>query len=65
MDRHSGVPPYPETQDYLRRISELYPLAAGSRRVVSSTMASTMAAAEIDKYVDDNGTVHFSNTDRP
>ena len=61
VDRHSGVPPFPETQDYLRRISEIYPLSAASRSVANSGMASTA----IGKYVDNDGVVHFSNTDMP
>ncbi|MBI2817985.1 MAG: lytic transglycosylase domain-containing protein [Acidobacteria bacterium] len=61
VDRHSGVPPFPETQDYLRRISEIYPLSAASRSVEASSIASTA----IGKYVDSNGVVHFSNTDTP
>jgi soluble lytic murein transglycosylase-like protein len=60
VDRHSGVPPFPETQDYLRRISDIYPLSPGRGRVVASTMATP-----IGKYVDGNGVVHFSNTDMP
>ena len=62
VDRHSGVPPYPETQDYLRRISEIYPLSVNGRGQV---VASTELATPIDKFVDGNGVVHFSNTDMP
>jgi soluble lytic murein transglycosylase-like protein len=54
---HNGVPPYPETKDYLRRISELYPLSA-----ITTPQPSNLG---IDKYVDRNGIVHFSNMDLP
>jgi hypothetical protein len=57
VGRHNGVPPYPETQDYLRKISELYPMA----RPLQAKGGST----GIEKFVDNNGTVHFSNTDLP
>ena len=53
---HNGIPPYRETQDYLRKISELYPLTP-TTELHSNT--------GIDKYVDTNGIVHFSNVDLP
>lgn len=56
VDRHKGVPPFVETQDYLRKIFEIYPLSS-SRGVI--------AATRIAKYVDSNGIIHFSNTDLP
>ena len=55
VGRHNGVPPFPETQGYLRKISMLYPLAPPRGSF----------AAGIEKYVDGNGIVHFSNTDLP
>jgi soluble lytic murein transglycosylase-like protein len=53
---HNGIPPYRETQDYLRKISEIYPL---------TTMTQQHSNTGIDKYVDNNGIVHFSNVDQP
>ena len=53
---HNGIPPYRETQDYLRKISEIYPLTA---------TAEQHSTTGIDKYVDTNGIVHFSNVDLP
>jgi soluble lytic murein transglycosylase-like protein len=53
---YNGIPPYRETQDYLRKISELYPLTP-TTELHSNT--------GIDKYVDTNGIVHFSNVDLP
>lgn len=53
---HNGIPPYRETQDYLRKISEIYPFTP------TTELHST---PEIDKYVDTNGIVHFSNVDLP
>lgn len=57
VDRHNGVPPYPETQDYLRKISEIYPLSSPGR--------GPAGIEKIQKYVDSKGIVHFSNTDLP
>ena len=56
VGRHNGVPPYAETQDYLRRIATLYPL---------SSSKTALAASGIAKFLDNNGVVHFSNTDMP
>lgn len=55
---HNGIPPYRETQDYLRKISELYPLNL-------NPTAEQHNNTGIDKFVDTNGIVHFSNVDVP
>ncbi|MBI4465716.1 MAG: lytic transglycosylase domain-containing protein [Acidobacteria bacterium] len=57
VGRSGGVPTYPETQEYLRKISRLYPLStmSGSRSVTS----------RIVRFVDSKGIAHFSNTDVP
>jgi len=54
VGRHNGVPPFQETRDYVRKISQLYSLATARR-----------APAGIEKRVDSKGIVHFSNTDMP
>ncbi len=59
VTRNGGVPPYRETQNYIRKISELYSM---------STVAAAAGVApepQIFKYVDDSGVIHYSNTDRP
>ena len=53
---HNGIPPYRETQDYLRKISEIYPLTPTIEQHVNTG---------IEKYMDSNGIVHFSNVDLP
>ncbi len=54
VSRHNGVPPFRETQNYLRKISQIYPLDWQKR-----------GAPEIMKFVDSKGIVHFSNTGMP
>jgi len=53
---YNGVPPYRETQDYVRKVSALYPL---------SIPTPQSSVARIEKYVDSAGIVHFSNVDQP
>jgi soluble lytic murein transglycosylase-like protein len=59
VTRNGGVPPYRETHDYIRKISELYPM-----RTVAAA-AGVPVEPKIVRYVDDSGVVHFSNTDIP
>lgn len=59
VDRNRGVPPYRETQDYLRKIERLYPLQSLPQLGRQSTEPGIM------KFVDSKGVVHFSNTDLP
>ena len=54
VSRYNGVPPFRETRNYLRKISQIYPLDRQNR-----------GAPEIMKFVDSRGIVHFSNTDIP
>jgi len=53
--RSRGVPAYRETQNYIRKIGELYPL-----RTVTLALPQE---PQIVKFVDEFGVVHFSNTD--
>ena len=55
VTRRRAIPSIPETQNYVRKISQLYPLNR-LRRVAVST---------IEKMVDSKGIVHFSNTELP
>ncbi len=55
VERHGGVPPYPETLQYVQRIATLY---GSSNRAERNRWG-------IVKYVDENGRTHFTNTDIP
>ncbi|MSO18868.1 MAG: lytic transglycosylase domain-containing protein [Acidobacteria bacterium] len=59
VTRNGGVPPYRETQNYIRKISELYSMST------VAAAAGVPPEPQIFKYVDDSGVIHFSNTDRP
>jgi hypothetical protein len=52
-----GVPPFRETQNYLRKIGRLYPLQSGA--------SGLLGPPRIVKAVDDRGILHFSNTSLP
>ncbi len=52
--RYNGVPPFRETQNYLRKISRIYPLDWQNYGV-----------PKVVKFVDSKGIVHFSNTGMP
>lgn len=55
--RRRDVPPIRETQNYVRKIAELYPL-----RVLPGGLPP---APQIVRFVDSSGVIHFSNTGMP
>jgi soluble lytic murein transglycosylase-like protein len=57
VSRRGGVPPYRETQNYVRRILELYP--------PRSVVLRPPPEPRVVKFLDSSGVVHFSNTDLP
>ncbi|MEE8176573.1 MAG: hypothetical protein V3T65_01100, partial [Acidobacteriota bacterium] len=59
---YNGVPPYRETQNYLRKISRIYPLDGPLDGPLDW---QSRGVPEVVKFVDSKGIVHFSNTDMP
>jgi soluble lytic murein transglycosylase-like protein len=64
--RYSGVPPYAETQNYVRRVSDLYTGgASGGSATASKALRrsgqplATTQAVPVYRYIDSSGIVHF------
>jgi soluble lytic murein transglycosylase-like protein len=57
VSKRGGMPPYRETQNYVRKILELYP--------PRSVVLRPPPDPKVVKFVDSGGVVHFSNTDLP
>jgi soluble lytic murein transglycosylase-like protein len=58
VQRNNGIPPYRETRDYVKRISELY-----SRGTAPGTRVFTSSAAPIHLSRNTNGVLRISNTE--
>ena len=56
VERHGGIPPYRETQQYVKKIGTLY----GSLRTQTETPESHRSS--IVRYVEDDGRVVYTNT---
>lgn len=72
VDWYRGIPPYPETQQYVRRILSLYETGGGTPQVIygyedsraipsSDTSAPPNTAQVIYRYEDSQGTVIYTN----
>jgi hypothetical protein len=59
--RSGGVPPFKETQAYVRRVNELYAAGTGLAEPSAPAPSSTLAAPTVYRYVDDQGVVHYTN----
>ena len=56
VTRNNGIPPYSETRDYVKKITDIYGNSKGSKVFATS-------AAPIRMTRDANGTIRFSNTE--
>lgn len=64
VERHGGIPPYAETQQYVRKISSLYRNGyIGNPFSLSAQARNRPDRWGIMKRVDERGRVHFSNTE--
>jgi soluble lytic murein transglycosylase-like protein len=55
---YGGVPPYPETREYVRRVRSLYESAG---RVTPGAVALVTAPQRVYQAVEEDGTVTFTN----
>lgn len=59
VQRSGGVPAFPETQNYVRKVTSIY--KAGDAPVRAKTPPKEPPKAPIVRYVDEFGVVHYSN----
>ena len=59
--RTGGIPPIPETQNYVRKVTALYQASGGSNGLESS--AGQPRTAAIYRFVDSSGVIHFATGD--
>jgi hypothetical protein len=59
--KYNGIPPYPETQDYVKRITKLY--KKRSNFLIASNSIPGESDKKIVSYRDDSGKTIFSNVE--
>jgi soluble lytic murein transglycosylase-like protein len=61
VQRFGGIPSYAETQDYVRKVTNIY--QSGSPQSGANLAGNKLQASPIIRYVDERGVVHYSNVE--
>ena len=61
VQRSGGIPAIPETQDYVRRVTNLY--QPGDATAPAKSTSKEPPKVPITRYVDQNGVVHYTNVE--
>jgi soluble lytic murein transglycosylase-like protein len=61
VQRSGGVPSYAETQEYVRKVTNLY--QSGSPQSGANAAGNKAPASPIVRYVDEHGVVHYTNVE--
>jgi len=61
VERSGGIPAFAETQDYVRKVTDLY--QSGSSQTGANAAGNKVQATPIIRFVDDRGLVHYSNVE--
>ena len=61
VQRYGGIPAIPETQDYVRKVTNLY--QPGDATVPARTKSKEPPKVPITRYVDQYGVVHYTNVE--
>jgi len=61
VQRFGGIPSFAETQDYVRKVTNIY--QSGSPQSGTNAAGNKPQASAIVRYVDERGGVHYSNVE--
>jgi soluble lytic murein transglycosylase-like protein len=66
VQRDGGIPAIPETQKYVRKVTEIYQpgnTAMGKAPISAKTVSPKPPTSPIVRYVDERGVVHYTNVE--